>query len=220
MENKNSHITNSQLDARKSLVVFLSSKSSIFKAQREINNIFSNYSFYPEIEWAQYGYRPPEGYQVLGAWRQNNSKVFAFLLDNPHMVTPEPGTQLILHIAGDPIVLLEIEHKFTKVKNSLDSSEKKIESEEKVEKRLDRLQTSRPIKLMLSVLSLITAIINAISLYLRKVPPPDFHNDVLSNSYNYFLITIHFSALASLLVVIIIFIVFFVKYGLLIIRKM
>jgi hypothetical protein len=78
-----------------SWIFYGSDKNSIIKTQKEVDHIFHDYSFYPEIEWGTYGYRAPEGHQVLGAWRHPETRAFAFLLDNPSMVTIREYEQLL-----------------------------------------------------------------------------------------------------------------------------
>jgi hypothetical protein len=66
----------------------------------------------------------------------------------------------------------------------------------------------------------ITAIINVLALYLRKLPPPVITIRSLSVAYNILLPLIYISALVLLLLFAIIFLLFTFKYAMLLIRKL
>ena len=115
MNNSKEHIK----DKIHSWSIYSSSKSNIYKIIKDVDEIFSDYSFYPEIDWNKYGYRPPDGYQIYGAWRHPDSKVFVFLLDNPYMVTYETNTQLILYVAGEEVEINYFENKLEILKANI-----------------------------------------------------------------------------------------------------
>ena len=216
----NSHHKESPIQEQlHSWVLFATSREEVIKIQKEVDSIFSNYSFYPEIDWGKYGYRPPESYQVLGAWRHQNSTVFAFLLDNPYMITFDASIQLILYIAGEKNEITTIETKLDTLKSIFNLKNKREEVGLNVEKRLERFQTSKSFKTFAKTLGLITTIINVFSLYLRKLPIPNFNNQTIADIYTYSVASIHFAALLLLFVVIVICIIFFIKYGVLFIRR-
>ncbi|MCK4359993.1 MAG: hypothetical protein KAW92_14885 [Candidatus Cloacimonetes bacterium] len=201
-------------------VLFLSSKDEIFKVQRYIDNIFSNYSFYPANDWTQYGYRPPERYQVLGAWRHPNSIAFAFLLDNPNMMSIDPTVQVVLYVSGDSSEISILESKVENLKSQFKLKDQKTELAKKVRKRLNSFNATKSFKKLSGILGIFTIIVNAFSLYLRKLPPPNFGNKIITDVYNYSVAIIHFLALLFLFIIIVIFIIFFLKYAKLIIKRL
>lgn len=202
-----------------SCVFYCSSRDDVTKIQKNIDHIFSNYSFYPEIDWGKYCIRPPEGYQILGAWRQPESKVFVFLLDNPFMLSIHPNIQMILYVAGEASEVKVIETKLDNLKTDLKIEYKKEEITQNTEKRLEKFETSKSLRTMAAVLGVLTAIINVFSLYLRKLPPPNFSNHLMKEIYSDMVIVIHFSSLLLLFIVILIVTIFSLKYGLIFIRR-
>lgn len=202
-----------------SWIFYGSDKNSIYKIQKEVDQIFSDYSFYPEIEWGKYGYRAPEGHQVLGAWRQPQTRAFAFLLDNPGMVIIKPNTQILLYITGDETEILKLKHKCELLKNRFADNFKEDEKVSDISARLERIQKSKHLGVIMTILSLFTAFINAFSLYLRKLPAPKMTSEELSIIYNNFVVFVHIGSLALLLIVICFLALFLFKYGRLVLKR-
>lgn len=186
-----------------SWIFYGSDKNSIIKTQKEVDHIFSDYSFYPEIEWGTYGYRAPEGHQVLGAWRHPQTRAFAFLLDNPSMVTINPCTQILLYIIGDESEISKLKIKFELLKNTFAGIAKDDENTTNISSRLERIRTSKHLGVIITILTIFTALINAFSLYLRKLPAPKIQSEVLSSIFDYVVFLIHLASLTLLLLVII-----------------
>ena len=201
----------------KSWVLYTSSESEISTIQREIDDVFSEYSFYPEVEWPLYGYPPPDKYQVLGAWRHPQTKVFAFLLDN--LNTKAYGTaQLLLHIAGESSEIVKLEPRINGLKKNLSLAEKKGRENLNYGTRLDRLN-NKSLGVLTGFITIFTGIINGFSLYLRKIPPPEFSNKLAIDVYNGALLAVHFSALILLFILVLICGTFLIKYGIILIRR-
>lgn len=203
----------------RSWVIYGSSKREISKIQRGVDSILSGYSFYPEVDWGQYGYRPPDGHQIMGAWRHPETKAFAFLLDNPNIRAVEPSIQLLLQIAGENVEISQLEPKIEALKTELHIEEQKDRVDTYLGERLDRIRKSKSLAPLTGVLCLFTAIINAFSLYLRKLPPPELGWQEFIEIYRVFLGVIHLGALLLLLLVIAIVAGFLIKYGMLLIRR-
>ena len=204
----------------RSWVIYGSSEKCVSKIQREVDNIFSAYSFYPEVDWGQYGYGPPEGYQILGAWRHPKTKAFAFLLDNPNIITIEPTIQLLLYVAGEMVEISMLERKIEILKTNFALEEEKVRVDSYARERIDRVHKSKSLAILTGALGIFTAIINGFSLYLRKLPPPELNSQIMINTYNVVLALVHFSALFLLLLVIAICAAFLVKYGVILIRRL
>lgn len=202
-----------------SWIFYGSEKGDVIKIQKEVDNILSGYSFYPENEWGRYGYRAPEGHQVLGAWRHPQTRAFAFLLDNPSMLTIKPSTQTLLYIIGDEIEISKLRQKCDLLKNRFADISKKDEKVSDVATRLDRIQKSKPLGVIVTVLVLFTAFVNGFSLYLRKLPAPNMHSRELSIVYGYFIVSVHIGALALLLILICFLVIFLFKYGRLVLKR-
>jgi hypothetical protein len=202
----------------RSWVIFAPS-DEITKIQKETDKIFSGYSFYPEVDWKIYGHFPPDGHQVMGAWRHPQTNVFAFLLDNPQIKTFGSNAQLLLYVAGEATEISNLGSKIDvlKTKASMEELKDKIHSQD--EERLGKI-SKKPLVILTAVLSIFAAIINGFSLYLRKIPPPEFGSQELIRIYQYLVASVHFCALILLLIVIAICVGFLLKYGTLLIRRL
>lgn len=190
------------------------------KVQKEIDEICYDYSFYPEIEWGQYGYGPPENHQVLGAWRHPQTKVFIFLLDNPSIVTTKPETSLLLRVVGQYDEIKKLIPEIENLKDKFLLAEKKAESDQRVGERIDRFRKSKSLSALFIFLSLFTAIVNAFSLFLRKLPPPVLGSTVVIDIYKYGVMAVHFASICMLFIVITICIILSIKYGIMLIRRL
>jgi len=205
---------------RRSWVIYGTSKDDIPKIQRQMDVLFNGYSFYPEVDWIQYGYRPPDGYQVLGAWRHPKTRLFAFLLDNPRMITIEPAIQLLLYVAGAAVELTSLEPKLATLKTAFAIEDKKLITSSEIKDKLGKVDDAKHFGVLTGALSILTLIINGFSLYLRQLPPPQLGSPFLISIYSIFITLIHFSALFLLLLVAVIVAVFLIRYGYLMIKGM
>lgn len=174
----------------------------------------------PEIEWGQYGYRAPEGHQVFGAWRNPDKVVFAFLLDNASVLTIKPNIQLLLYVVGEHSEIQALEVRLDEMKSKFAIEERKNKLSTELESRLNTIHKSKSLRFVLTILTVFTAIINAFSLYLRKLPTPQMPSPELTQFYQAVIVMVHFSSLVLLLTIIAIMFVFVLKYGLILVRKL
>ena len=200
-------------------VFYDSSPEQLIDIRREVDNVFSDYIFYPEIEWGKYGYRAPEGHQVVAAWRHPHTKLFSFLLDNPRMASVEPETQLLLLMTGDKSEIEKLEPKCEQIKSKFSAMQKRQGESLIAEATLNSLQRSKPLAIVTAIIAVLTAIINGFSLYLRKLPPPPLSHELLVAAYQLLISLVHLSALILLLIVIIFLGIFFIKCARLILRR-
>ena len=87
-------------------------------------------------------------------------------------------------------------------------------------KRLNRVDERRHFAVLTSVLSVITLILNGLSLYLRQLPPPQFSNTAIAGVYSITIALVHFSALILLILVAVIVGAFLVKYSMPMLRNL
>lgn len=205
---------------RRSWILYGLSDKDTIKAQKEVDKVFSSYSFYPEVEWNDFKIFPPEGHQVLGAWRHVQAKGFAFLVDNPKMSKGKRENQLLIYIIGEVSEFSIIEPQLMVLKELFGLEEEIAKSDKNFEQRLDKIQKSKSLTVMTSILGIYTAIINAFALYLRQLTPPTSWSAALVNILNLFIILIHVSALILLFLFIIIMGAYLVKYGMILLKRM
>ena len=187
----------------------------------EVDRIFSNgFSFYPEKEWKAAGFPPPEGHQVLGAWRDPEFRGFAYLLDNPGMKAPPGTVPHLLTYDGDRAPLAPLVPHILRLKKTLSLDAARKKNDKHLRTRLKQADTSASFKRLLVLMGSITAVINALALYLRKLPAPVITIKFLSALYEILLPLIYISALSLLLLFAAIFLLFTSKYAILLIRKL
>jgi hypothetical protein len=186
----------------------------------EVDKIFSRgFSFYPELEWRT-RYPPPQGHEILGAWRDELNRAFAFLLDNPGM-RPPPGTvPLLLHCAGAKVVLDNFLPDIKVLKDDLTEKNGRQKLGKRLQGRLKQADTSKSLRRLMGLMGPITAIINGLALYLRKLPAPTIEVAWFSRLYNLLLASVYSGALLLLLLFIGLCVVYVGKLGYLLIQKL
>jgi len=191
----------------------------IWTIPKGIDQSLSGYLFYPEIEWTKYGYRPPESQTLMGAWRNAEGTVFIYLLDQENLKQKFDQRHFILYVAGNKTGIDAVEVIVNNFKSRFMRSEKRDLSSETAKKLLKDESKTKHIERLIKVVGLFTAIVNAFSLYIRKLPPPPEFGPYAQTCYNVLIYAIHFSALFLLLIVTLIAIIYAIKYGRLISKR-
>jgi hypothetical protein len=186
----------------------------------EVNRIFSKqFSFYPELEWKT-RYPPPQGHEIRGAWRDNLNRAFAFLLDNPGM-KPPPGTvPLLLHCAGAKNVLQGFLPQIDQLKDELKEKSGRQTVDKQLQGRLKQADTSKSLRRLIALTGLITGVINALALYLRRLQAPTVDLPWFSRIYNLLLAAVYIGAIVLLLLFILLCLFYMGKMGYLLIKKL
>lgn len=185
-----------------------------------IDQAFEGYQFYPEPEWERFGYRPPENFPLIGAWRDVRGKVFIFLLDRTRKRPSDNLHQLLLYVSGDKREVDSIETRIISLKTLLAKAERKELRGRDAAFRLEGEKKAQSMERLIKLIGLFTVIVNGLSLYLRKLPPPNFPIASFAYIYQLLLSAIHFTALLLLLLTIIICLFYAFRYGLLLLRRM
>jgi|ERR1700733_7450121 len=186
----------------------------------EVDKIFSpGFSFYPELEWKT-RYPPPQGYEILGAWRDDRNRAFAFLLDNPGMKPPPGAVSLLLHCVGTQAVLTHFLPQIDHLKDDLAAKNGRQKSGKRLQGRLRQADTSKSLRHLMALMGPITGVINALTLYLRRLPAPTIDSAWLAQSYNFLLGSVYSGALLLLLLFIVLCGLYLGKLGIMFIRKL
>jgi len=125
----------------------------------------------------------------------------------------------LLYITGDETEISKLKQKCDSLKSRFAGIRKKDEIISDVATRLDRIQKSKPLGVIMTVLALFTAFLNGFSLYLRKLPSPNMRSEELSIIYGYFIVSVHIGSLALLLIMICFLAIFLFKYGRLVLKR-
>lgn len=186
---------------------------------RAIDAALAGYVFYPEAEWARFGYRPPENVPLLGAWRDPGGKVFAFLLDSDPKDSAQDDRRLLFYVSGIKSAVYDLGAKVTALKSVLAKSEGRELRVLHTERRIEQEKKSPVVARLLKLIGLFTVMVNAFSLSLRKLPPPNLHILWVQDTYLYLVVMIHFAALFLLLIITLIAIGYVLRYGILMMRR-
>ena len=197
-----------------------SAPDEIAAVYHQVNQIFSSFSYYPEQEWPQHRFRPPDGHKVFGGWRDTETVAFVFLLNNPGASAPAGTAPLMLSYDGQRSTLTPFMPQIRKLKKDLARKNGRKTTDKQLQMRLEKAHTSKSLVRLMALMAPITAIINALALYLRKVAPPAIDAAWLSETYQIVLPLVYISALALLLIFTIICILYVCKYGLLLLRRL
>jgi hypothetical protein len=203
-----------------SWVLYGIADNAIEKTQKLVDDIFSDYSYYPEIEWEYYNVFPPEGHQPLGAWRHKDSRAFSFLLDNPKMDNGKQFNQFLIYLIGEESEVSVIEPQILALKtyNSIKEDGKK--EDYLLDRRLNRIQKSKSLSVLTAILGVYTAIINAFALYLKQLSLPPSWNHYLVSTIEIFISLFWIVAIFLLIVFVLILVIFIIKYGILLIKRL
>lgn len=183
---------------------------------KEIDSLLVDYSCYPEFEWPNYNVRPPESLSLINSWRDSGGSCFVFLLANESA----ENEQLMLIITGLANELSKIKPKIKKLKaNNLKVQKSEI-NRANAKSSFETETHQKSINKFSNLIGFLTVVINVFSLYLKQTPPPKEIPEQLATLYIYLVMLVHFSALILLLLIISIYIVYTLRYGLKMLRGM
>ena len=118
---------------------------------RSIDQALSDYVFYPEPEWKRFGYRPPENYPLLGAWRDPGGRVFAFLLDSTPFDAASGEKHVLLYVSGLQDAVEALGAKVTALKSDIAKSERKELQIREAEHRIEQEKKSPAVARLLKL---------------------------------------------------------------------
>ena len=199
-----------------SLMLWTSKDSTDTSLLKEIDGILLGYKYYPEYEWSKHKVRPPENFSLIGSWKKIESGCFVFLMQNYNLKNRE---HYVIYISGNKDEIDRLERQIVGLKGKITKTEKRSLRNQNVESALEKEHKTKTTKKLITIVGVFTAIINAFSYYLIKLPTPSFNNEYIKNVYEIFIILIHFLALVLLLLVILLIISYVIKYGILILRR-
>ena len=200
--------------------ILASNEDETKRIQSYADTLFRGYSFYPEVDWKRYGFFPPDGHQVLGAWRHPDTIAFAFLVDNPLMQERGRYRQFLIYAVGDQQEISSLDRQILSLKKGLKREAYKEAQMVGAASRLDQMSPNRSIGVFTAVLTFVTALVNAYSYYLRTIEPPKLNSQVLEFTYSALLSLVHFLSLGLLIMVTVICGLFLLKYAFILIKRL
>jgi len=186
---------------------------------RSIDATLKGFHYYPEPEWSHFGYRPPETLPLMAAWRDSSGQVFVFLLCKDKGKTADSPKLAYLYITGEKKFVANVGQKIIQLKELITKAEQRSLLATDAKQRLEVDKTYKLTTKFLAFISLITAVVNAISLGLRKLPTPEFASENLQTFYVTLASMLHITSLLALLIVSVLIIFYLIRYAFLIQKR-
>lgn len=193
--------------------------SGSISLSRSIDETLKGFHYYPEPEWSHFGYRPPETLPLMAAWRNSTGQVFVFLLCKDRGKTVDTPKLAYLYITGEKKLVNNAGQKIVQLKDSITKAEQRTLTATDAKQRLEVDKTYKLTAKFLGFISLITAVVNAVSIGLRKLPLPEFASENLRMLYVTLASILHITSLLALLTVSILIIFYVIRYACLIQRR-
>lgn len=187
--------------------------------ERQLDGILDGYLYYPEFEWPKYNVRPPDNHPLIASWRTSCGNAYVFLLEVYQPTKTDEFSYLVIAVGINEEVK-KVNNLINTHKLSLSKIEKKELAGKVANKNLDEEIKKRSIENFSKIIGIFTVIVNAFSLYLRKLPPPENVADVLKGTYSILIIIVHFSAIFLLLLIVFLLIVYTFRYGSMMLKRM
>ena len=195
--------------------------SSLAEIPHTVDHALAGFVFYPELEWPRFGYRPPENYDLLAAWRDVTGSVFVFLMSaaiGNHFL-PDAEVNIVLYAVGNTDLVRVVQERVERLKRQMAKAEARDLSSSSARQSLDLEEKAKGVVRLMKLVGLFTVVVNAFSVYLRISAEPPFPNPVFTVVYQTLVALVHFLALGLLIVLILVFIAYAARYGLLALRK-
>jgi len=199
-------------------VLYYESPAQLSAIEQMIDASLSNvygFSYYTEFEWGQYGYEPPEGHDVVCAWRHLDTEVYITLLSPSKKVGQKVAKKLVLTIVGIDENIAKYKKLLTELKKKYSNKRSREIDQTETSNRLDRISKSKHYKYPVAIVSLITVVTNAFSLYLRKIPPPSFDNSIIASVYKISFWCFNILSVFALSLLMLLCISIIIRYGIL-----
>lgn len=193
--------------------------SLVAPVESQVDEMLLGFLCYPDFEWAKYGIRPPENHDLVGSWRNTNGEAFVFLLRKIKRIQTDREEYLII-IVGLSSLVGEITDLVYSHKGNLVSVEKKELKRKAIDENLKEESKNKSIENFSKLIGVFTILVNAFSLYLRDLPPPTNMHPATQSIYFFSLSILHISASALLLIIVCIAILYAVRYGYMMLRRM
>lgn len=136
------------------------------------------------------------------------------------MIPPRGSIPLLLHCAGAQVLLSVFLPEIKALKKRLTEKNVRQKSSKRLQARLKEAETSKSLRRLMALMAPITAVVNALALYLHKLSPPTATLGRLSELYGVLLPSVYIAALLLLLTFTILCLLYICKFGFLLLRKL
>lgn len=199
---------------------WLDSIEDLFGLKQGIEIVLTGYSYYPEMEWDQYGFRPPEGLPFFGAWRNDDRTAFIYLVGETRKRPKGESERVLLLIsAKGEARLSQISERLTPLTHQFRSVERKALAVRRQQRSevdfLERFATKK----VAGVYAVITVALAGTSKALNGVPTISTRFEVLNGVYEASVMVVHIVSTFSLILAGAYLTIFFARHLLGIVRR-
>jgi len=138
--------------------------------QNSIERALAGYQFYPEAEWGKFDVRPPDSLPLLGAWRHPGLNSFVFVLDATSSKSQANSRQAHLYITGPATEIDRCATRVRALKDEVARLERRGLRSQAARDSLGSDANRRSIQQFLGLGAVFTVLVNAVWLFLSKVP--------------------------------------------------
>lgn len=189
---------------------WLGTTDEVSSLKQAVESVVRDFSYYPEMEWDRYGFRPPEGRPFYGAWRNVDRTAFVYLVGE-NDATQEIKMLLIVTAQGEER-LTNLVARFQAVTESFRKAERQAVQRVKQDRFAAKFTQNYADKRVIGIYSLATAALAGASRALRTMPSPATQFERLNEIYDVMVMTVHLVSLFSLLLAGVFLVIFFARH--------
>ncbi|MBY5442812.1 hypothetical protein HFO93_04860 [Rhizobium leguminosarum] len=179
---------------------WLGDAGDLARLKQELEAALGGFSYYPEIEWNLFGFRPPEGLPFFGAWRNADRTEFVYLVGEETKKTGETENRLLLIMSAQGAERLTIlSGRFDKATARFRRIEKQNVAGQSVTTRRKSFLKDYASTRVTAVFSVVAIALNVTSRSLRQLQPPQSKFEFLNAVYDFGLMAVHILSLLSLI---------------------
>lgn len=171
MPNQSDRGLDSDRTASRAWCLYTQTATGGARLQRQINDhVFKDCDYLREQDWRRQGIHPPEGGRLFGAWCHPHETLFAFLVESQNIAGVGSNIPLVLMIEGSQSQVDTISGRLDSLRRSLRIEDAAEQSRSIADQRIRLLQNVNPIGIITGLLTVFTAVVNGLALYLRTLP--------------------------------------------------
>jgi hypothetical protein len=181
--------------------------------RQAVNQALAGFSYYPEMEWDLFGFRPPEGLPFFGAWRTESSTEFVYLVGETRSARgAEVERVLLIMSALGEQRLKTLLARFDRVEARFRRIEESAILHQKAVNRRRLFTEGYPSVRVSAVFGVVTLALNAISGGLRNMPRPVTIIEPMSELYDFSVMCVHIVAVLSLFLLGMFCVIYFLRH--------
>jgi hypothetical protein len=193
--------------------------------KQSVEQTLNGFSYYPEVEWNRFGFRPPEGHPCFSAWRAECGDAFVYLVAEAPAFAATPAFDMrsvervvLMVTARGESRLEELWERLGSICDRFRRVEETDTTQQRALARRERFTNAYPSARVSAIFGVITVVLNAVSGFIREMPQPKTEFPWLAAAYDLGLMCVHLLSLCALLLAGIFCIAYFWRHLLFMVR--